>query len=942
MKDPREIFRRTLFAPLPHTPPATKFLPDLAALKRGLAMAMAAITFFSQTVCAGTASLPLLPTHATSGVLAKQTHLLERLMKLTGASKKGAPVVFHGSEYSDRRPLTDPGTDPKTLEAQQKRIDAINEIRKNNHPSGEGDKDIENLNKAGYLSPQEILKGAQIDALEKELTPGDLAMKTVAEVVENIKLKMKAIFGSATEFNFSVRKNFDGTFSRTYLIDGRANRILNSKTRNEHGMAVTQNITNMRYNKSHILVSMDIEHEDVKGRVSHTTRRMSYHDGAKANVQETQKVVEMWEATTTAQNEQTTLHRWDMQYDEADNLTRFQETAVDENEKVTDRKWWGGTYDESKNLLKYEELTTEKGLDTYVTWQAAGYEKNELWTGRKVGETDSWGRSAYHLTGYVKNTVGPDGLEQKDVTGDMRYNEYSNLIHYDRVLTDWQGMDTRVLWDGDYDRYDRAAAYRQVTTDAFGHSRTVDFTEGEYTVDDDLISYREKTTENGETKTRYFQDGLYDTKHNLMDYFQTDTDSRGRVSGKHWTASGAGLGYVKGELVGYMEMLTMGPLKVKNTVTGITYDALDRQNGGLETKRVVGKETDGAMTDVTVVTDTRARDEQLKRSRRALSQELGYEMNLVEITGTTAVKTTNGTDNGTGAVVRQLTETTVRSEMTTHGDFREEKTLAGSWDGEELESVTDTRRTNVVLDGFGRAVAYVEETTQNNNPVSWMRTRVDWTSYNVDGNVTASHEKTLNTLGVRGETTRSRMLYDQQNRVEEYDVTSTNKAEGAMTGSTTHRSKIGYNGLGDATTYRERQVKLGSTVVENVAWRGTYGVLGLVGSSDQVNRRVGEEIVNGETRRLDVTETTRTRGMKYTRDGSSLRKYQEDLTSTASPEAIQITTMDKATYDSYGRVATYVQKVDRVTGAAVGSDGVIDEKGGFARGDRIGTERGDL
>ncbi|MBL8023868.1 MAG: hypothetical protein JNK54_06260, partial [Elusimicrobia bacterium] len=923
MDKPRPMVERVLFAPLPHTPPIDKYFPRMETLKRGLATLLATLVFYTQAVCAGTTSLPLLSTTGPSGSLAKQTNLLERLMKITGVSKKDAPYVFHESEWRDRMKLTDPGQDPETIKRKNEAATTRRDIE-NVNAKAKG-MQFPELSRPGYLTTKEILAGLQIDALEKQLTPGDLAMQTVKEVVETIKMKMKALFGAATEFNYSVRQNFDGTFSRTYLVDGRATRIYNSKTRNPHGMAVTQNITNMRYSRSHILVSMDIEHVDVKGRTSYTTRRMDYHDGAKAMVQDSQLVKEMWEDTITSQNEKKSLHRFDIAYDAHNNIKQYQEKSIDENGRSTDRKWWGGTYDESKNLLAYEELTTEKGLDTHVKWVSTGYEKNSLWKSRTPGETDSWGRSEYQLTGYVKETVGPDGLEQKDVTSNMTYNAYANLLHYERTVTNGDGQGTEIVWDGDYDQYDRAAAYRQITTDSFGHTRTVEFSEGEYTVDDDLIGYREKTIENGESKEKHFQNGLYDTKHNLMDYFQTDTDSRGRVSAKHWTASGAGLGYKDGELVGFMELTTQGLLKIKSTTTGITYDALNRQNGGRETKRVTGVETDGVYTDVTVVTDTRAGDDTLSRTRRELNKVLGYEMNIVEITGSSSVKTTLGTDNRTKDIVRQLKETTVRREMTTRGDYREEKTLAGTWDGEELESVTETYRTRVVQDGFGRAMSYEEEIVRENNPASWLKRTTDQMSYNVDGNLTASHETTTNSLGVKGEVTRTKMLYDQQGRLEEYDMESTNRAEGSMTGVTAHRNRIGYNGLGDVSRYDEKLIRLGSSAVENVQWNGSYTVLGLVGNSKQVNRRVGEETVDGVVRPLDVTETTVTSGMKYTKDGASLRSYREAMSSTGSPEAVQITTLEGGTYDAYDRLATFKQKVERVTAEAVRANGQIDQ-----------------
>lgn len=130
-------------------------------------------------------------------------------MELTGVSKKDAPLVFHESEYQDRKKIMDPRQDLKTIRDQEESAQAKTDIENVN--SKAHGLQIPEIDRAGYLSPKEVLAGLQIDALEKELTPGDLAMKTVKEVVENIKMKMKAVFSSATEFNYSVRKNFDGT-----------------------------------------------------------------------------------------------------------------------------------------------------------------------------------------------------------------------------------------------------------------------------------------------------------------------------------------------------------------------------------------------------------------------------------------------------------------------------------------------------------------------------------------------------------------------------------------------------------------------------------------------------------------------------------------------------------------------------------------------------------
>lgn len=74
-------------------------------------------------------------------------------------------------------------------------------------------------------------------------------------------------------------------------------------------------------------------------------------------------------------------------------------------------------------------------------------------------------------------------------------------------------------------------------------------------------------------------------------------------------------------------------------------------------------------------------------------------------------------------------------------------------------------------------MSYVDETIENNNPATWTRTTTDRMSYIVDGNITDSHETSVNASGVQGETTRERMRYDQQNRLEAYGIATSNQAK---------------------------------------------------------------------------------------------------------------------------------------------------------------------
>lgn len=243
------------------------------------------------------------------------------------------------------------------------------------------------------------------------------------------------------------------------------------------------------------------------------------------------------------------------------------------------------------------------------------------------------GRSSHHLTGYKKTTTGPDGKVELDVFTNLGYDEFENMIHYDREATDFQGKVMNVVWDGEYDKFDRAAAYKQTTTDAFGHTQVLEFSGGEYNVYDDLLAYTEKTTENGETKSRVFTNGVFDTKHNMMSYREEATDSKGRTSIKEWNAVGAGKGYVLGELQGYDEVVNYGALVVTSEVRNIHYDALRRQDGNATTKRIKGVETDGGAVDIVLVEDTRVMRSDEARSVRAVGSTDPRSMNIVNVVG---------------------------------------------------------------------------------------------------------------------------------------------------------------------------------------------------------------------------------------------------------------------------------------------------------------------
>lgn len=52
------------------------------------------------------------------------------------------------------------------------------------------------------------------------------------------------------------------------------------------------------------------------------------------------------------------------------------------------------------------------------------------------------------MTGYKKTTTGPDGKVELDVFTNLGYDEFENMIHYDREATDFKESDERGVGRG--------------------------------------------------------------------------------------------------------------------------------------------------------------------------------------------------------------------------------------------------------------------------------------------------------------------------------------------------------------------------------------------------------------------------------------------------------------------------------------------------------------
>ncbi|MBI4396863.1 MAG: hypothetical protein HY548_07195, partial [Elusimicrobia bacterium] len=732
---------------------------------------------------------------------------------------------------------------------------------------------------------------------------------------------------------YMVARNFDGTLAYTFMKAGKASSILNERSQDLHGHTIIRNTAKMTYNNADLLAGMVVEQIDAKGEKTTTTRSFEYHDGAKFYDKDTQRVKRLEETVTSPGGETRTLSRDHMEYDEKGNLTRFEEKSKDENGKESQRWWWDATYDENNNLTSYKDLSRAEGVDTYVDWSGGTYTQNPNWSEKTDVMDKTQERSKWLLTGYERKIRSGDGTVSKESWSNMTYNGYENLTGYDRETVDYQGYKITTSWSGQFDEFDRVASYSQTITDAFGHTQKTELKDAVYNTVDDMLGYTETTTSGDGQRVRIVSGNEYDSKHNLLTSYEKITDSHGRVTLKDWSAQGKDLGYDdKGRLKGYREKEIFKDgetvLRRDTTTTGITYDGLQRRSGGMENRHIYGNEFSGQAVDLREVVETLRTDETIKEETVTLDESLGVQMRMRQVTGYEETRKTGVLDMAGSSMIRQFTEHTSRTDITPAGAYKENKRTVGK-DPENpdrvwLDSAVQTERDGVVIDGFGRMVRFKETTTQNGKPGTRTRRETDRMVYDADGNLLASHERSVADSGVTMDTERAKTQYDMLGRVKGYESTVVQEAEGIRKVSQVARDRVTYSGLNDVAGYHESVSRDDSDLKEEIEWTGAYNLFGQNQTSGQTTRRFGGD--GGS--RYDVTDVTRTYDMAYNPDGT-LKGSVEELVSSASPDKMTISILDNATYDDAGRMSGYEQARHEVSAGAVGHDGsgrfVIDE-----------------
>jgi len=399
-----------------------------------------------------------------------------------------------------------------------------------------------------------------------------------------------------------------------------------------------------------------------------------------------------------------------------------------------------------------------------------------------------------------------------------------------------------------------------------------------------------------------------------------------------------GMGYdEKGHILGYEEKIQYNhdgslsgddfDMTIITVATDLTYDAFERESGGIRNEHVYGVEANRISIDVKRTITIVRLSETVEGSDSLLNRsdfEADVNFHRKWVAGYRDTKTTQGWDNLTGGeLVRWLVEeNTTRSDIT-RGGFLETKHTQGIYEDGTigLDATLETWQGQRVFDAFGRVIAYAETTTKNGNPASESSRFISHIQYDVDGNISQNHETVTNFLGAVTETDRVNMTYDQQARLRSYELNSISTSEGddITTTSAVVRDDISYNGLDDIVAYHEVAETGGSDLFEEINWTGGYNLFGQLAQSHQetIQWMLDEE---GNSVEVDVT-VTETYNLTYTIRGE-MNGYIEETNSASAPDLLVITTMEDLIYDEFGHVAGFRQVIRNVSdGGKLARDG---------------------
>ncbi|PIV38991.1 MAG: hypothetical protein COS29_04990, partial [Candidatus Omnitrophica bacterium CG02_land_8_20_14_3_00__42_8] len=362
----------------------------------------------------------------------------------------------------------------------------------------------------------------------------------------------------------------------------------------------------------------------------------------------------------------------------------------------------------------------------------------------------------------------------------------------------------------------------------------------------------------------------------------------------------------KSQLISYRETMTSSDMPGIVTVKigqNMLYDTLGRLYQVDETTKTSGTDNYGKDIDYTETLKRIASGfndkgwslgykETMRKAARQLDEAGVYE-DILDTTTNTSVKYSF---NNNGKIIGQTEIIREQSDENNDGFL-------------DVDHIIQTVRTGMKYDSLsGRLIGYRDTITDSATPGNPILREVSNISYDASGLIMRSHQIETDVNGVRTNKDIWNMVYDGKKRLvgfSQKEMIEGKDEFGNLMQVQTEivRSNTIYNAIEQVVSYKDTINTSDTDLTKEITYSNmSYDKSGLAYGYTKHTHTSGNS--DGVWMEVDVTEERL--ATQYNRHGQAL-SYSETSTGTDAPGQITRTDMDSIVYDSWGRIAEFVQ-----------------------------------
>ncbi|MBD3271089.1 MAG: hypothetical protein GF384_00960, partial [Elusimicrobia bacterium] len=403
--------------------------------------------------------------------------------------------------------------------------------------------------------------------IKKSLNEANRISNEIYHEIKRVRNRRTAAISQHKAFNYTRFRDGHQVFYKDGLVD----RVENQRIVDERGNVSIQRMYDMVYDSNKLLIGYKSELVDADGNVTRTERSDITYTGdskhyADDDTRAEQYITGFKETRIDELGRKSVLQRRGMRYDNASNLTYYEDELLDHQGIKTNKTWFDAQYNKDGEITSYREQGTDNlGNDYEKRWYGGSYIRNQYYN-----EDDEREQQEFLLTGYTEEIITARGKEVHQWRA-LDFNEYGEVITSQEHIIDRLGIASdKIMKNAEYDKRGRIISYLEEIMLEEGIIRLREWKNARYDKQGNLLSYYETLTDpDGKVTTKNRLETEYDDQGRIIAYKEKTTDPRGNSSEHYWFDArydDAGM------LIGYVSEITDDTGVFTTTWTGAVYD----------------------------------------------------------------------------------------------------------------------------------------------------------------------------------------------------------------------------------------------------------------------------------------------------------------------------------------------------------------------------------